>query len=91
MPSTPGNGSLSVQAGGGLRKGAPLRANGPAGVVAPLVGKKPPDTNTWVLPGAAPAFLKSEGPIFDDGPIWRVELAKPVGPEPSSAASSPSH
>src|SRR2546423_1941060 len=60
---------------------------GPAGVVAPLLGKKPPDTNAWILSGAAPAFLKSEGPIFEDGPIWRVELAKPVGPEPSSSGS----
>src|SRR2546423_8041884 len=60
---------------------------GPAGVVAPLIGKKPPDTNTWILPGPAPTFLKSEGPIFDDGPIWRVEVAKPVGPAPSSSGS----
>jgi hypothetical protein len=53
------------------------------GAVAPLVGKQPPDTRVWVLPGTAPTFLKSEGPMFEGGPIWRTELASPVWPEHS--------
>jgi len=33
----------------------------------------------WVLEGEAPAFVKFEGPLYNGGPIWRVELAAPVG------------
>jgi hypothetical protein len=51
---------------------------GVAGLVAPLVGKQPPDSHVWVLGGEAPAFVKSEGPLFQDGPIWRIELTSPV-------------
>src|SRR5438552_3770811 len=29
--------------------------------------------------GKAPAFVKSEGPLYQGGPIWRIELAKPAG------------
>jgi hypothetical protein len=48
-----------------------------AGLVAPLVGKQPPDSHVWILEGAAPAFVKSEGPLHLGGPIWRIELASP--------------
>ena len=50
---------------------------GLSGVIAPLVGKQPPDTRIWIIPGKAPGFLKSEGPLFEGGPIWRIELASP--------------
>jgi hypothetical protein len=50
------------------------------GVVAPLVGKQPPDSHVWVLEGAAPAFVKSEQAFFAGGPIWRIELTSPVWP-----------
>jgi hypothetical protein len=58
-----------------------LELGGVAGVVAPVIGKQPPDTGVWILEGEAPAFLKSEGPQFPDGPIWRIELASPVWPD----------
>ena len=51
---------------------------GLAGVVAPLLGKQPPDTHVWILGGDAPAFVKSEGPMFLGGPLWRIELVSPV-------------
>jgi hypothetical protein len=35
-----------------------------AGLVAPIAGKQPPDINVWILEGGAPAFVKSEGPLF---------------------------
>ena len=47
---------------------------GLSGVLAPLVGKQPPDTHVWILEGAAPAFLKSEGPLYVGGPAWRIEV-----------------
>jgi len=57
---------------------------GIAGVVAPIVGKQPPDTHVWMIGGKAPGFLKSEGPVFEDGPIWRIALASPVWPKAKS-------
>lgn len=50
---------------------------GVAGVVAPLVGKQPQDTHVWMLGGDAPSFVKSEGPLYPGGPIWRIELTSP--------------
>jgi hypothetical protein len=47
---------------------------GLAGLLAPLVGKQPPDTHVWILEGAAPAFVKSEGPLYIGGPVWRIEV-----------------
>jgi hypothetical protein len=54
---------------------------GVAGVVAPLVGKMPPHAHVWILGGDSPAFVKSEYPLFSDGPLWRMELASPVWPK----------
>src|SRR5437868_4714138 len=51
-----------------------VKIGGVAGLVAPLVGKQPPDTHAWVLGDAAPAFVRSDGPLYGDGPIWRMEL-----------------
>jgi hypothetical protein len=50
------------------------------GTVAKVIGKQPPPTDIWVAAGRAPIFLKSEGQLFEDGPIWRIELASPVWP-----------
>jgi hypothetical protein len=55
-----------------------IEIGGAAGVVAPLLGKQPPDINVWILGGEAPVFVKSEGPLFYGGPIWRIELVSPV-------------
>jgi len=55
-----------------------IELGGVTGLVAPLVGKQPPDTHVWILQGEAPAFVKSEGPMFQGGPIWRIELVNPV-------------
>ncbi len=57
-----------------------VEIGGVAGVVAPLVGKQPPDTEVWILGGEAPAFLRSQGPTHDSGPIWSIELTSPVWP-----------
>jgi hypothetical protein len=54
-----------------------VKIGGVAGLLAPLLGKQPPDSHVWVLGGDAPAFVKLEGQLYDGGPIWRVELATP--------------
>ncbi len=53
-----------------------VEIGGVAGVVAPLLGKQPPDIHVWILGGEAPAFVKSEGPLYLGGPIWRIELTR---------------
>ncbi len=51
---------------------------GVAGLLAPLVGKQPPDSHVWVFEGEAPALVKSEGSLFTGGAMWRMELVSPV-------------
>lgn len=67
--------------GGSSRKAArfvvKIKVEGAAGIVAPLIGKAPPDIHLWVLEGEAPTFLKSEGPLYEGGPVWRIELISP--------------
>lgn len=54
-----------------------LEIGGVAGLVAPLLGKQPPDIHVWILGGEAPAFVRSEGPLYPGGPVWRIELTCP--------------
>jgi hypothetical protein len=74
-------GEDSFSAGGSLRKATryvvKVDIGGVAGVVAPIVGKQPPDTHVWILGGDAPSFVKLEGPLYPGGPIWRIELTSP--------------
>jgi hypothetical protein len=58
-----------------------VEIGGVSGVVAPLIGKQPPDMHVWILGGDVPAFIRSEGPLYEDGPIWRIEMASPVWPK----------
>lgn len=53
---------------------------GLAGVVAPIVGKQPPDAHVWILKGDAPLFIKSEAPLVAGGPLIRTELSSPAWP-----------
>lgn len=55
-----------------------VEIGGIKGLIAPLVGKQPPDSHVWILGGEAPAFVKAEQPFFQDGPVWRIELASPT-------------
>ena len=65
-----------------------IEIGGLAGLIAPLVGKQPPDTHIWILGGEAPAFMKSEGSMFLGGPIWRIELVSPVWPAATRSTES---
>jgi hypothetical protein len=51
---------------------------GVAGLIAPLIGKQPPDSHVWILEGEAPAFVKSEASLYLGGPLWRTELVSPI-------------
>ena len=52
-----------------------LQIGGLTGVVASLVGKAPPDLRYWLVLGDMPAFVRFEGAMFVNGPVWRVEMA----------------
>lgn len=52
-----------------------VEIGGLAGRIAPLIGKQPPDSHVWILPGDAPAFVRSEQPFYMGGPLWRIDLA----------------
>jgi hypothetical protein len=54
-----------------------VNLKGIEGVVAPIVGKQPPDTSIWITEGEAPTFAKMEGPFYVGGPMWRLELTAP--------------
>ena len=62
-----------------------IKIPGAAGVVAPLIGKKPPDIHLWILKSEAPTFIEFEGPLSEDTPVWRIELAAPES-APADAA-----
>ena len=54
-----------------------IEIGGIAGVVAPLVGKKPKDAVIWVVRGV-PGFIASESQFYQDAPLWRIEFAAPT-------------
>jgi hypothetical protein len=53
---------------------------GVAGVVAPLIGKAPPNIQLWIIGGQAPTFAREQGPIYPEGPMMTIQLASPVWP-----------
>ena len=57
------------------------KIEGPAGAIAPLVGKQPADIHVWLVKSEAPTFVEFEGPMSEDNPVWRIEL---IAPEPDS-------
>ena len=58
-----------------------VQIGGVTGLIAPLLGKQPPDHHVWVVGGEAPGFVKSEGTLYLGGPSWRIELASLVWPK----------
>jgi hypothetical protein len=52
-----------------------LEIGGVTGMVAALIGKSPPDLRYWIALGEIPAFVRFEGAMFLNGPVWRVEMA----------------
>jgi hypothetical protein len=44
---------------------------------ASLLGRTPPENHAWIATADVPAFMKFEGPLYTNGPAWRIELASP--------------
>jgi len=64
-----------------------VKIGGVEGLVAPWLGKQPPDSHVWILDGESPTFVKSETLSYIGGPIWRTELVAPVWPRSATAES----
>ncbi len=64
-----------------------VEIGGVAGLVAPWLGKQPPDSHIWILGGESPTFVKSESLSYMGGPLWRTELVAPVWPKPATSES----
>ncbi len=64
-----------------------IQLTGLAGVVAPIIGKTPPDIHIWTTTGQVPTFIREQGPIYPDSPVMTIQLASPTWPE----ASKPSN
>jgi hypothetical protein len=63
------------------------KIEGAAGVIAPLLGKQPPDAHIWIVKSEAPTFVEFEGPLSQDTPVWRIELMTPE-PDPPNAKTN---
>jgi hypothetical protein len=64
-----------------------VEIGGIAGLIAPWLGKQPPDSHVWILGGESPTFVKSETLSYMGGPIWRTELVAPVWPKSENRES----
>ena len=58
-----------------------IELGGIAGVVAPMIGKEPPNIELWFLGGQAPVFLREQGPIYPEGPMMTIQLVSPEWPD----------
>lgn len=52
-----------------------LEIGGLTGLMAAVIGKNPPDLRYWLVSGDVPAFVKFQGAMYLNGPVWRLELA----------------
>jgi hypothetical protein len=75
-------GSLAFSVGGMQRKATDFKIHvelgGITGVIAPIIGKEPEDFHIWIMAGDPPAFIREEGQLYQEGPIWRIEQISPV-------------
>jgi hypothetical protein len=51
---------------------------GLTGIVAPMIGKQPPDTHVWVAEGSVPAIVRVDTTLYPGGPVWSIQLASPT-------------
>jgi hypothetical protein len=70
-------GKVPFQIGGSTRQAVDyvlhVELGGLTGVIAPMIGKQPAYYHIWIFEGAAPAFIREEGQLYEGGPIWRIE------------------
>jgi hypothetical protein len=65
----------------GLQYEIKIELGGIVGLIAPIVGKSPPNIYMWVEGGEVPIFLRETGPLFEGGAILSINLIGPSWPE----------
>ncbi|MGA7242837.1 MAG: hypothetical protein WBX19_06625 [Terracidiphilus sp.] len=55
-----------------------IELGGIAGVIAPVVGKKPPNISLSIEPGEVPVVLRESGPLFEGGAVLNISLIGPT-------------
>jgi len=66
-----------------------IELGGVAGVIAPIIGKQPPDIVAWVLQGDAPVFVREIGQLAEDGPTVSIEFAGATFSHPTAPKRKP--
>lgn len=61
----------------GLHYEIKIELGGIVGLIAPVVGKAPPNIGMWIEPGEVPIFLRETGPLFEGGAILIINLIGP--------------
>ena len=81
LPQTPAAFSLAGFAHKALVWEIKIELGGIAGLIAPVIGKQPPNIFIWTEEGEVPAFLRETGPLFEEGAILTINLIGPSWPE----------
>ncbi len=55
-----------------------VELGGLTGVLAPMIGKQPPDLHVWVTESTVPAVIRVDGTLYNEGPVWSIQLASPT-------------
>jgi len=55
-----------------------IELNGVGGVIAPVIGKEPPNIFIEILGGEVPAVLRETGPLFEGGAILTISMIGPT-------------
>lgn len=63
-----------------------IELGGAAGVVAPLIGKQPPNIEVWIEAGVVPGFVGEQGQIAEDSPIVSIQQTGPNMPAAAQAS-----
>jgi hypothetical protein len=58
-----------------------IELGGIVGLIAPVLGKKPPNIYIWIEGGEVPVFLRETGPLFEGGAVLTISLVGPGWPE----------
>jgi len=58
-----------------------IELGGVVGLIAPVLGKAPPNIYMWIEGGEVPVFLRETGPLFEGGAVLTISLVGPGWPD----------
>jgi hypothetical protein len=64
-----------------------IELGGVAGIVAPVIGKAPPNIQIWAVGGEAPTFIREQGPLYPEGPVTTIQLSSPEWQEAAKSGN----